>query len=237
MVSINNDAILEQLSIMVGETKERLLELDRKRHSIEEEMKLLVEDLRSPRGDNNYIVGLPGEGNLIDPQGFPRNDIDVYEVRTKRHRYACLQTDHKDIMSRLEIELKALHKVQLQREKMSPTISNTEETKSTGVQRTPKELALTASSDTPLPEVTRRPFAKVESVGVDSPADIAGLKIGDEILIFGGEDSRLQGVKKYVEEDKMIQVTVRRGLNTLELNMTPKKWSGRGLLGCYLTPL
>ena len=227
----SNDAVVEQLQIMANETRQRLMDLNRKRNSMEEEIDILVADLRSPRGDNNFVCGLKGEGNLIDPQGFPRADIDIYEVRTKRHRYACLQTDHKAMMKTLEMELKALHRVQLQIEKMTP-VNSTAPPPSTHV--SPEQAT---KRPTPTPEAVRTPFAKVESVGVDSPADHAGLKIGDLILSFGGEKTILAGVPKYVQENITVPVFVERGIITLELTMTPMKWSGRGLLGCYLTPL
>jgi len=38
--------------------------------------------------------GIIGE-NLIDQEGFPRNDIDLVAVRTARNKHACLQNDHK----------------------------------------------------------------------------------------------------------------------------------------------
>ena len=61
------------------------------------------------------------------------------------------------------------------------------------------------------PDVTLRPFAKVNSVVSDSPADRAGLQAGDEVLRFGEVDwrspdklgkvaattSRSEGVRSY----------------------------------------
>ena len=238
MASLLVPGLVEQLTIMRDETKERLFEVNRKRTKMEAEMDVLQQDLRSPRGDNNFVAGLPGEGNLIDPQGFPRDDIDIYDVRTKRHRFVCLQTDHKNVMAHLEIELKALHKVQLQLDKIAPTPLNTDDTNPSEQKNdTTTATVSTTSSETPAPEVARKPFAKVESVGVDSPADMAGLKIGDLILVFGGEEQMLQGVPAYVEENRTIAVVVERQGVVVELTMTPKKWSGRGMLGCYLIPL
>ena len=51
----------------------------------------ITEHLTSP--------GMPGlSGNLIDEEGFPRSDIDLFEIRKLRNRYACLQTDHQAVM-------------------------------------------------------------------------------------------------------------------------------------------
>jgi 26S proteasome regulatory subunit N4 len=236
-------ALLQTLEEMTTATKERLFDLNRQRNSIEEEMAALVEDLRSPRGDNNFVVGLPGEGRLIDDQGFPRADIDLYDVRTKRHRYVCLQTDHKELMARLETELKALHRVQLEINKLQPPPQPNQPSPSPSPSPVlPSSIETTdrfssANADAPAPETSRRPFAKVESVAVDCPADKAGLKIGDSILSFGTEEFTLTNLATLVHENEPVSVVVERKGAVVQLMLVPKKWSGRGLLGCYLVPL
>jgi 26S proteasome non-ATPase regulatory subunit 9 len=51
-----------------------------------------------------------------------------------------------------------------------------------------------------LPETLEVPFAKVNSVVADSPADTAGLKAGDEIRNFGYVNkSNHDGLKKVAE--------------------------------------
>ena len=53
---------------------------------------------------------MPGlRGNLVDAEGFPRSDIDIYEVRKARHDLACLQTDHQALMKKIEQGLHAYH--------------------------------------------------------------------------------------------------------------------------------
>lgn len=42
-------------------------------------------------------------------QGYPRADIDVHAVRTDRQRLICLSNDHKQLTSRIEQQLYALH--------------------------------------------------------------------------------------------------------------------------------
>lgn len=39
---------------------------------------------------------------LVDREGFPRADIDVYRVRELRQRLAVINTDHKDMMKQIE---------------------------------------------------------------------------------------------------------------------------------------
>ena len=48
-------------------------------------------------------------GSLLDSEGFPRADVDVHATRTMRHALACLSTDHKELMGRIERDLWAMH--------------------------------------------------------------------------------------------------------------------------------
>jgi len=52
-------------------------------------------------------VGL--KGPLIDREGYPRSDIDIYAVRTARQKVLCLQNDHKALMKLIESKLHDLH--------------------------------------------------------------------------------------------------------------------------------
>jgi 26S proteasome non-ATPase regulatory subunit 9 len=58
--------------------------LNEKRNRIEIEMIEIVELLES-------MNGKPGLKNpLVDDQGFPRDDVDIFETRKLRNRHACL---------------------------------------------------------------------------------------------------------------------------------------------------
>ena len=47
--------------------------------------------------------GMPGvSGPLVDDEGFPRGDIDLYAVRQARNKYVCAQTDHMEVMKKIE---------------------------------------------------------------------------------------------------------------------------------------
>jgi 26S proteasome non-ATPase regulatory subunit 9 len=60
------------------------LEFDAKRQGIEKEMISINELLSNMNGN-------PGlKAPLIDDQGFPRADVDIFEVRKLRNRHACL---------------------------------------------------------------------------------------------------------------------------------------------------
>lgn len=52
--------------------------------------------------------GQPGFSEpLVDREGFPRADVDVYRVRGDRHRHACLRNDYKEVMDALQHALGA----------------------------------------------------------------------------------------------------------------------------------
>lgn len=53
---------------------------------------------------------MPGlTGKLVDEEGFPRADIDLYAVRGARHRLHVLKTDYMEVRDQIEKELHALH--------------------------------------------------------------------------------------------------------------------------------
>lgn len=82
------------------EMEKKLNELSISRDAMEDEIQEIVNELNSP-GINGEPPGRL-KGPLVDQDGFPRGDIDIYMVRTKRHRFAVLQTDHKETMKQIE---------------------------------------------------------------------------------------------------------------------------------------
>ena len=74
----------------------------KQKDEMEEAILAITEYLEAP--------GMPGlKGKLVDEEGFPRADIDLFEIRKNRNRLACLQTDHVNIMKQIEQGLYALH--------------------------------------------------------------------------------------------------------------------------------
>ena len=84
---------------------------------------------------------------LVDRDGFPRQDIDVYQVRHARHKIICLQNDHKAIMKEIE---EGLHQIHMQTSETAMECSKAEEQAEK--------------------EINYKPIAKVNFVDDDSPA-------------------------------------------------------------------
>ncbi|KAI1429993.1 hypothetical protein F5Y12DRAFT_793137 [Xylaria sp. FL1777] len=205
-------------------------ELQQKKDNMEAELKALGGVLDS------HDVNM--ETPLITRDGFPRADLDIAQIRTTRSRIIYLKNDYKDLMNVIE---KYLHE-------HFASLQSTNDVASTA---TPVDRA-TMMGDA-LPETLEVPFAKVNSVVADSPADDAGLKAGDEIRNFGYVNkSNHDGLKKVAEcvqgnEGQRVLVKIsRRGdsgtqqgtRQELQLYLTPRRnWGGRGLLGCHILPM
>jgi 26S proteasome non-ATPase regulatory subunit 9 len=130
---------------------------------------------------------------LITPDGFPRADLDVAQsmckpargicalfsnnlaVRTTRSRIIYLRNDYKDLMNVIE---KHIHEY-FARQAENGTADEPMTTIGPSTSTAP-------SSSSPASSLPLGPaFAKVNSVVAGSPAESAGLKVGDEIRNFG----------------------------------------------------
>ena len=93
------------------------------------------------------------------------------------------------------------------------------------------------------PKVESIPFLWVGEVNEGSPAQEAGLLVGDAVVSYGGVDHASEDAMSEIarmtqmKENYEIKVTViRKGVEEpIELTLVPKKWSGPGLLGCFLS--
>ncbi|KAH9098574.1 hypothetical protein Ae201684P_017786 [Aphanomyces euteiches] len=226
---------------------ERFKQLDKERAAIEAEIELIVEELNS--GPNP--IGL--KGPLVDAEGFPRADIDVYNVRHKRHRFACLQTDLKWKMKEIE------EVMDIWREE-SPTTTSTPETYDSfskvitvlvvAAFTAPSSQVAEPTSNFHAPvkldkssEIKSSPFAKVESVQDGSPSFEAGLLVGDQIITFGSANAdnhrELSAIREIVMRhiNATIEVVAQRGEDQLQIFLVPHLWPGQGVLGCHIVPL
>ncbi|EME46077.1 hypothetical protein DOTSEDRAFT_147988 [Dothistroma septosporum NZE10] len=213
-----------QATTMGVDTKKTFRELVSQKENLEAELSALSSVLDSH--------GVNMNTSLLTFDGFPRADIDVAQIRTTRARIVRLKNDHKAIMSKLEVAVQE----QFAAGKAEEAASSNGIPLGTGL----------ASSSSAAP-VVEPPFAKVNSVVPNSPADQAGLRAGDKVVKFGWVNwtnhERLSKVALAVQqnEDRVILVRILRddaqGSGPYELRLTPQRnWGGRGLLGCHLVP-
>jgi 26S proteasome regulatory subunit N4 len=59
--------------------------------------------------DMENSIGM--HGPLIDAEGYPRADIDIYKVRMTRQKINCLQNDYTALLNRIEKELESKHEL------------------------------------------------------------------------------------------------------------------------------
>ncbi|CAM9092208.1 unnamed protein product [Ectocarpus sp. 4 AP-2014] len=102
--------------------RKELVMLQAQRDALEMEADAIASELKSPGANGEAPVGV--KGALVDSDGFPLAGFDLFNVREKRHRFNCIQTDHKAVMSRIEKSLHALHDARLARPTPLPTASS-----------------------------------------------------------------------------------------------------------------
>ncbi|GJD12822.1 26S proteasome non-ATPase regulatory subunit 9 [Galdieria sulphuraria] len=217
---------------------QRARALLRQREAIEEEIKSISSMLTGPGG--------PGlHGNLVDSEGFPRNDLDIISVRSQRQRIAHLYTDHKSITDELE---QLLHSI-LGRgsESISVTRSSLSEKEPLTLNSTHLQVS---DPDSVVLAPLGKPFALVDRIVTASPADLAGMKDGDRIIAFANISTETKGSE--IEAYRSLAPTVRDFSHVsvpvavervdpethqtliVHLDITPLPWDGPGLLGCSI---
>ncbi len=165
----------------------RLNQLLAQRDLLETEAEAIAYELRSPGPNGEPPAGI--KDPLVDKEGFPRGDIDLYRVRTLRGRLAVINTDHKILMKDIDQEVRGLHQ----------TAEANSGNKVASIERVSTELSV---SDTSMmgeadfsTEMRRQEIqqqyglypviATVDQVLPQSPAATAALVDGMELLQFG----------------------------------------------------
>ena len=214
------------------------MKLMKQKDELEKAIMDITEHLTAP--------GMPGlKGNLKDEEGFPRADLDLFEITKLRNRLACLQTDHVGVMKNIEQGLFRLHEDHYKKEEVKEGVPIQEVTQRLEQQSMGSESG-EANESKQAPEL-KIPFAWISDVLQDSPAQQAGLKIGDAIYKFGPinhqNHDNLRSIVTIVTqminqeiEVKVLRKTIFGTTEDKELKFVPREWSGRGLLGCALKP-
>lgn len=194
--------------------REQARALMSRKESIEAELDAQVSILRA----NNSTLHSP----LVDNEGFPRDDLDIYQVRNARVRIIELRNDLKAIITDIAKALEAVYD--------------------------PSAVHPPASSSSDVGGVeddVTKPFARVDGVAPNSPAAEAGMEREDLVVKFGHltsqsfTSSSLQMLAELVavSENRELPITVLRSDQTISIRLTPRKgWGGRGMLGCHIVP-
>ncbi|RXK37747.1 hypothetical protein M231_04996 [Tremella mesenterica] len=235
--------------------REYARELMRRKDEIDSEMDRLRDLLTSQ--------GITSGTSLFDPEGFPRNDIDVYSIRHARASLIRLRTDLNQINNLLAPALDAAFSspTNLPDQDEPHTFVNGS-SGNTNSHDSPNRIRNTENGNRvngdggktrngminghdpsliyPWPD---KGLARVDSVASESPAQNADLRAGDIIFSFGGITSTtgsLNSIGALVagSQGTPLIVLVQRGEEKVQLNLTPRSgWGGRGLLGCHILPL
>ena len=195
-------------------------QLEEERRALEASAALLVEKLRENGG--------PGpDGPLVDREGFPLPDVDLYQVRVDRRKLNELRADLAALMGRLHEALARLH----ESARAGPS-SGSNGSNGGG----PRAMETDAA--------VRRPFALVVGAAPGSPGEAAGLRAGDQFLdvagitaaTYRGDPGQIaEGLRAH--EGRAVAVAVLRAGMPTEVTLTPRTWAGPGLLGCQLRNL
>ncbi|KAJ6508766.1 hypothetical protein C8R45DRAFT_968639 [Mycena sanguinolenta] len=150
---------------------------------------------------------------LIDSEGFPRADIDIYAVRNARVRIIELRNDLHATMNALSLALQSVY---------DPAL---------------------ASPDPPQPAESKpfakvdgvSPGSPAAEAGLQR--DDLVVKFGPLTQRSFSSSSLKPLVDVVAEhENRSIPLKVLRSDQNIFLSLTPKAWGGRGLLGCHIVP-
>jgi 26S proteasome regulatory subunit N4 len=85
---------------LVAATKQKLSTLHVQRQALESEAEAIISELTTPPAPDVRPAGI--DDPLVDREGYPRGDVDVYRVRTLRGRLAEIKTDRQSLLDESE---------------------------------------------------------------------------------------------------------------------------------------
>ncbi|SCM20056.1 proteasome regulatory protein, putative [Plasmodium chabaudi chabaudi] len=215
-------------------------ELVKQRECIENEIKENLEFLESPENKN---IGM--HGKLIDPEGFPRNDIDIYKIRIARNKIICLKNDYLNINKKIEEYLHEIHSskpaIRVERNKGNYS-NNTEDINSINIK------PITNKED--IEYAKNNIFALVDEIVENSPSHKAGIKLNDQIFEFAdikkegnnidmnNTDNIFKKISDFMKQNpSKIQLKILRQEAIYHYNIFPDKTPTGLYIGCHLAPI
>ncbi|CRG99777.1 proteasome regulatory protein, putative [Plasmodium relictum] len=211
-------------------------ELVKKRDEIENEINENLEFLEKPENKN---VGM--KGKLIDAEGFPRNDIDIYSIRVARNKIICLRNDYIDINKKIEEYLHKVHSTH-------PIIRVERNKNKNGDENLNGNKMYEEPNEEEIEHAKKNIFAIIDEIIDNSPSHKAGLKINDYVYQFGDvkkdeikDDDTVCILKKisdYMSNNpSKIEIKILREEKIYTYCIFPNKTDKGLYIGCHLTPI
>lgn len=197
---------------------------------------------------------------LIDKDGFPRNDCDLYAVRAARQTVFCTRNSLATNDAQLGQKLELLHiltrkegMAQLAEEEEQKAASNAGRQNAKGNEKEVERRRLKELCEEEKARASRlKPFLYITQVAPGSPAADAGLSSGMEVVEFGDLNNDnfksrngIADLMEVVERTSMRHGTLsvwarpdsRNRLLPVEEEVkqylvAPMSWEGKGKLGC-----
>eukprot|EP01132_Coremiostelium_polycephalum_P003766 gene3766-4689_t len=246
--SNNNNNNKEEMEEEI--TIESVQNLIKQRSALELELEQLKTFLTSGPG---ATFGF--NGSFVDRDGYPSPHLDlIIEVKKARNRIACIQTDYKLLMKKIEKDLELLHS----KSKSTNNNNNNNNTPKSSSSSPPSSTTTTTNNQQQQQREEKEnvnnkqqekeekegiPFVYIDLVSPGSPAEKAGFLKGDFIYQFGSvgpiysldnSTSYLQTIATLVRNSENKPITIkffRNNNQKITTSLVPKKWTGQGLIG------
>ncbi|KAL1749923.1 hypothetical protein FB107DRAFT_267639 [Schizophyllum commune] len=177
--------------------------------SQKEATETLIEEQASILKSNNATMRSP----LVDADGFPRDDMDIYAVRGARARIIELRNDLDDLMNKIGKALEGVYDPAL----IAPKPSEDD-------LRTFAKVNAVA------------PGSPAADAGLQKDDLIVKFGHLTHKSLTGGS---LQPIAELVNanENRHVVIKLMRSGETIFANLYPRQgWGGRGMLGCHIVP-
>ncbi|KAK8864483.1 hypothetical protein IAR55_001733 [Kwoniella newhampshirensis] len=219
-----------------GEPREYARALMQRRDDIEKEIEALKDVLTSH--------GATPQTSLVDPEGYPRGDIDIYAIRHARSALVRLQNDRIEVTDRLSVALQNAFAAPSSSSSDAAAAASAQPNGHVQTSSVPKSNDVNGHHQIEEEIWPERPVAKVNSVASGSPAADSGMRANDMIYSFEGvtvdSPGGIQSIGSLVarSEGSTLQILVLRQEQRVRLSLTPRNgWGGRGMLGCHILPV
>ncbi|KAF8123079.1 hypothetical protein K438DRAFT_1913225 [Mycena galopus ATCC 62051] len=150
---------------------------------------------------------------LIDSEGFPRADIDIYAVRNARVRIIELRNDLYAVVNALSLALQSVYDPALALPDPPTQLEGKPFAKVDGV-----------SPGSPAAEAGLQRNDLVIKFGELTQQSFSSSSLAPLVEVVAANQNR------------SIPLKVLRSDQNVFLSLTPKVWGGRGLLGCHIVP-